>query len=153
MSEAKQERLEQEFATSLEAITSADLEVLVGHIQRFGIGAELDAVIRIARPGAKVQPRFLPPHVKADILKAALRTPKALDLVQDAVVGLYADELGDDVMDPSLAQLQAGTEAVLGQVSKPLVMLTLIGVVAREEVAAPHAIAVLRDALGCDLTK
>lgn len=153
MSEVLQDRLEAEIVATLDEITAADLEVLVGHIQRFGIGHELDALIRIARPGAKVQPRFLPAHVRADILKSALRTPKALELVQDVVVGLYADELGDAVNDPSLAELESGTTAVLAMVARPLVKLTLLGVVYRDEVAKAHAISVLREQFACDLTK
>ena len=153
MAEVTRERIESEYVRALSDITSADLAALIPHIERFGLAGDLDLVIRTARPGAKVQRRFLPAHVQGDILKAGLRTAKAQELVQDAVVGLYHDELGDDVMDPSPEQLASATAAALGRVSQALVRLTLIGVVAREEVAAPHAIAVLRDALACDLTK
>lgn len=153
MTEALHERIEAEFIAALDEITAADLGALVRHIERFGLGGELDAVIRTARPGATVQRRFLPAHTQGTIFKAALRTEKAVDLLQDCVVGLYADELGDAVEDPTLAQLQEATDVVLGLTSAALVKLTLIGVVHREEVAAPHAIVVLRDAFACDLTK
>lgn len=149
MSETERERIEGEYLQAASDVTAADLTTLVPHIERFGLGGELDAVVRTARPNAKVQRRFLPAHVQGDILKAAMRTPKALELVQDAVVGLYADEIGDDVMKPSLEQLAATTEVVLGQVSPTLVKLTLLGVVLRDEVAAPQAIAVLRERLDC----
>lgn len=153
MSEVLHDRLESEFVVALGEITSEDLAALVRHIERFGLGGDLDAIIRTARPGATVQRRFLPAHTQGTIFKAALRTEKAVDLVQDAIVGLYADELGEAVEDPSLEQLRAATDVVLGLVSAALVKLTLIGVVHREEVAAPHAVAVLREKFGVDLTK
>jgi len=153
MSEVLHERLESEFVGALSQITPADLAVLVRHIERFGLGSDLDAIIRTARPGATVQRRFLPTHTQGTIFKAALRTEKAVNLVQDAVVGLYADELGEAVEDPTLEQLANATDVVLGLTSAALVKITLIGVVHREEVAAPHALVVLRDKFDCDLTR
>ncbi len=153
MSEVVLERLEAEFAQALDEITAADLAALVPHIERFGVTGDLDAIIRTARPGAKVQRRFMPLKVQGDIFRAALRTAKAQELVQDVVVGLYADELGDAVTDPTLEQLATTTDVVLRQTSRAVVKLTLLGVVYREELAASHAITVLRDTLNCDLTK
>lgn len=153
MSEDLKPRLDAEFAKAWGDVTSADLAAVIPYVERFGIGGELDAIVRTARPNAKVQRRFLPVHVQGDIFKAALRTAKARDLLQDVVVGLYAQELGDDVEDPTLAQLQSATQAVLAVAPASLVKLTLLGVVDRDEVAAPHALVVLRDAFDCDLTK
>lgn len=153
MSEALQERITDEYAQALNDTTAADLAALIKYIEHFGVGHELDAIIHTARPGARVQRRFLPVHTQGDIFKAALRTAKAQDLVQDVVVGLYADELGDDVADPSLAQLQSATDVVLGLVARGLVIITLLGVVYRDEVAKPHAIEVLKNSFGIDLTK
>lgn len=152
MSEVLQERLVAEYHDALAAVSGADLAALVPHAERFGLGPDLDALVRTARPGAKVQRRFLPHHAQGDILRAALRTAKGQDVVQDIVVGLYAEELGDDVADPSLQQLADATAVVRTRIADSLVQLTLLGVVAREEVAAAHAVAVLREAFSCDLT-
>lgn len=153
MTDVKHERLEAEFAQALGEVSAADLAALIPQIERFGLGADLDLIVRTARPGAKVQRRFLPAHAQGEILKAALRTARAQDLVQDVVVGMYADELGDAVTDPSFAQLTSATDVVLGRTSRALVKLTLLGVVYREEVAEAHAVAVLRDTFDCDLTR
>ncbi len=151
MTENSQERSEAEYARALEAVTAEDLAALIPYIEAFGLAGELEGVMRTARPGLKVQRRFLPAHVQGDILRAALRGPKGQDLVQDVVVGLYAEELGDDVADPSLEQLAAATQAVLAVAPRSLVALTLLGVVYRNEVAAPHAVVVLRDTFALDL--
>jgi hypothetical protein len=153
MSEVTQERLEAEFAQAMGEVTPTDLAALVPQIERFGLGGDLDTIVRTARPGAKVQRRFMPAHVQGSILKAALRTPKAQELVQDVVIGLYAHELAEAIEDPTLEQLADTTTVVLGTTARPLVKLALLGVVARDEVAKPHAITVLRDTFGCDLTK
>ncbi|MHB0929007.1 MAG: hypothetical protein ACYC3W_08795 [Candidatus Nanopelagicales bacterium] len=153
MAEVLQARLEAAFAQALSEVTPSDLEALIAQIEAFGLGGDLDTVVRTARPGAKVQRRFMPPHAQAAILKAALRTAKAQVLVQDVVIGLYAEELGDAIEDPTLEQLQAATSAVLGLASPALVKLALIAVIDRQEVAAPHAAVVLRDTLSCDLTQ
>lgn len=152
MTEVSTDRAAAEYAQALADITAADLAVLIAEIEAFGLGGELDAIMRTARPGAKVQRRFLPANVQGDILRSALKTAKAQDLVQDVVVGLYAEELGDDVADPSLEQLATTTEKVLATTPTSLVKLTLLGVVYREEVAAPHAAVVLRERFACDLT-
>lgn len=144
--------IEEEFTKARDAITAADLTDLIPVIESFGLGSDLDVVIRTARPGAKVQRRFMPARVQADILRAALvRNPKAQEVVQDAVIGLYADHLGDDVTDPTLEQLRSTTDTVLGGTSEALVKFALLGVVARHEVAEPHAVVVLRERFGCDL--
>lgn len=153
MSEVIEERLESEYAQALADVTPADLGALIPHIERFGLGGDLDTIVRTARPGAKVQRRFMPAHAQGAILKAALRTSKAQELVQDVVVGLYSDELGEAIADPTFEQLKATTDLVLGRTSRALVKLALLGVVFRDEVAKPHALAVLRDTLDCDLTK
>ena len=153
MTDVLQTRLDDEYAKAIDAITAADLAPLIPHIERYGLGGDLDLVVRTARPNAKVQRRFLPAHVQGDILKAALRNAKAQDLVQNVLVGFYAEELGDDVENPSLDQLRDTSATVLARSSRPLVMLTLLGVVDRGEVAAEHAVTVLRESFDCDLTK
>lgn len=153
MSEAKLERIEAEFAKALEAVSATDLAALIPHIERYGLGGDLNTIFTTARPGAKVQRRFMPTHAQGTILKAALRTTKAQGVVQDVVIGMYAEELGDDVENPTLAQLQSATEVVQKLTSPALVKVALLGVVYREEVAEPHAIVVLRDQFDCDLTK
>lgn len=153
MSEMQQARLDAEFTKAIDAITAADLAALVPQIERFGVGGELDAIVRTARPNAKVQRRFLPAAVQGEIFKAALRHGKAQELAQDVVIGLYAQELGDAVNDPTLDQLRTATDTLRTIIAPALLRLTLLGVVAREEVAAPHAVTVLRDSLDCDLTK
>lgn len=152
MTEISPERIADAYTTALAEVTGADLEALIPHIERFGIGHELDAVVITARPGAKVQRRFLPRHAQGDIFRAALRTAKAQDLVQDTVIGLYADVLGDAIEDPSLEQLRDATATVLEQAAAPLVVITLLGVVYREDLAAPHAIVVLHERFGIDLS-
>ena len=151
MTEITPERIADAYGKALADVTSPDLAALVPHIERFGMGGELDAVVITARPGAKVQRRFLPRHAQGDIFRAALRTAKAQDLVQDTVIGLYADVLGDAVEDPSLEQLREATTAVLEQVAAPLVVITLLGVVYRQDLAAPHAVVVLREQFAVDL--
>ncbi len=153
MSEVIEERLDAEYTRALAEVTPADLAALVPHIERFGLAGDLDAIVRTARPGAKVQRRFMPAHAQGAILKAALRTAKAQELLQDVVVGLYADELGEALEDPTLEQLTSATQVVLGRTCPALVRLALLGVVFRDEVAAPHAVVVLRGTFGCDVTK
>ena len=153
MSETARERIEAEYDRSLEEISAADLTTLIPHILRFGLGRELESVIRTARPSAKVQSRFLPVTLQAEILKSALRNAKAQELVVDAVVGMYADDLGNDVADPTLEQLSSATAKALSVLPRSLVEFTLLGVVARDELAKPHAITVLRDTFACDLTR
>ena len=153
MSDIQQAKLEAEYAQTLADISVDDLVGLIPQIERFQATSDLDTVIRTARPNAKVQRRFLPIHIQGEIFKVGLRSAKAQNLIQDVVIGLYYDELGDAVADPSLEQLASGTEAVAKIVAAPLVKLTLLGVVARDEVAKPHAITVLRDQFDCDLTK
>ena len=152
MIDVPQQRVADEYAQILDAITAGDLAALIPEIERYGLGPDLDLVVRTARPNAKVQRRFLPAHVQGDILKAALRTAKAQDLVQNLLIGFYADVLGDAVEDPSLEQLRDSTAIVLARTSRALVMFTLLGVVDRGEVAAPHAVTILRESFGCDLT-
>lgn len=146
-----QRALETAYTDTLSAITANDLVALIPQIERFRATKDLDEVIRTARPSAKVQRRFMPLNVQGEIFKVGLRQAKAQSLVQDVVIGLYAEEIGDDVVDPSLAQLQAATKTVLAMVPRPLVQLTLLGVVVREEVATPHAITVLRETFGINL--
>ena len=153
MSEVKQDRLDAEFTQAISEVTSTDLAALIPFVEGFGLGGDLDTVIRTARPGAKVQRRFMPAHAQGEIFKAALRTVKAQDLVQDVVVGLFAEDLGDAVLEPTLEQLDSASKVVLGRVSRSLVKLTLLGVVYREEVAAVHAVTVLRDRFACDITR
>jgi hypothetical protein len=153
MSEVKQDRLDAEFTQAIGEVTAADLTSLIPFVEAFGLAGDLDTVIRTARPGAKVQRRFMPAHAQGEIFKAALRTFKAQDLVQDVVVGLFAEDLGDAVLEPTFEQLNGATNVVLGRLPRSLVKLTLLGVVYREEVAAPHAVTVLRDTFACDLTK
>ncbi len=153
MSEVKQDRLDAEFTQAIGEVTGADLAALIPFVESFGLGGDLDTVIRTARPGAKVQRRFMPAHAQGEIFRAALRTVKAQDLVQDVVVGLFAEDLGDAVLEPTLEQLDSASKVVLGRVSRSLVKLTLLGVVYREEVAAVHAVTVLRDSFACDITK
>ena len=153
MSEVKQDRLDAEFTQAISEVTGTDLAALIPFVEGFGLGGDLDTVIRTARPGAKVQRRFMPAHAQGEIFKAALRTVKAQDLVQDVVVGLFAEDLGDAVLEPTLEQLDSASKVVLGRVSRSLVKLTLLGVVYREEVAAVHAVTVLRDSFACDITK
>lgn len=153
MTDITPERIAEAYGQALSDVTAADLAALVPHIEEFGMGGELDVVIVTARPGAKVQRRFLPRHAQGDIFRAALRTAKAQDLVQDTIIGLYAEVLGEAVEDPSLEQLRDSTASVLQQAAAPLVIITLLGVVYRGDVAAPHAIAVLQERFGIDLTK
>ena len=148
---AAQSALDTAFAEALDAITIDDLVALIPQIERFQATKDLDDVIRTARPNAKVQRKFMPVQVQGEIFKAGLRHPKAQNLVQDIVIGLYYDELGDAVADPTLDQLATATTSVLKIVPKAMVQLTLLGVIYRAEVAKPHAITVLRDTFGIAL--
>ena len=151
MTDVQPAKLEAAYAQALGAITIDDLVALIPQIERFRATADLDAVIKAARPGAKVQRKFLPLQVQGEIFKVGLRSAKGQNLVQDTVIGLYYDELGDAVADPTLEQLASATTQVMSIVSKAIVQLTLLGVVARDEVAKPHAITVLRDQFDCVL--
>lgn len=153
MANVNAERVETEFAQALDDITAGALAALVPVIEAYGLASELDTIVRTARPSSKVQRRFMPAALQGDIFRSALRTAKAQDLVQDIVVAFYADELGDDVADPSLDQLAKTSKSVASKIDPQLVKATLLGVVFRQEVAAPHAITVLKDQFGLDLTK
>lgn len=148
---ADQAALEAAYADTLASITVEDLVALIPHIERFNATADLDAVIKNARPNAKVQRRFLPLQVQGEIFKVGLRSAKGQNLVQDVVIGLYHDQLGDAVMDPTLEQLVSATKTVLTIVPKAMVQLTLLGVVFRGDVAMPHAIEVLKKDFGISL--
>ena len=148
---AHQTALETAYADAIEAITVDDLVALIPQIERFRATADLDVVIKTARPNAKVQRRFLPAHVQGEIFKVGLRSAKGQNLVQDIVIGLYYDELGDAVADPTLEQLASASKAVVKIVSPAMVQLTLLGVIYRDDVAAPHAVTVLKDQFGISL--